>query len=222
MEHGFWLEAWKQGRIGFHRSQVNEDLLRHQERFLDGGPHRVLVPLCGKTLDLGWLADRGHQVVGVELSELAVQAFFSESGRPFETRPAGSCVRYESGDLTVLQGDLFDVQPGDVGPIDRIWDRASMIALPPEMRDRYVAHLRTLAGPGARILLSTLSYDQAVMSGPPFSVSEEEVRARYTDAQVERLDQQDILAAEPRWRERGHTWMHSTTYLIDLPTGSAE
>jgi len=177
----------------------------------------VLVPLCGKSLDLAWLADRGHQVVGVELSDIAVNAVFEESRRARTVREAGRLRFHESPGLTVVEGDFFDVTAGDVGTFDRVWDRAAMIALPPELRSRYVGHLQELVRPGGRVLLQTLEYDPSVMGGPPFSVPEDEVRMRYQGAQVERLDREDVLAAEPRWVERGHRFMVQSTWLVRLP-----
>lgn len=217
MDREFWLEAWRQGRIGFHRDAVNPALVEHEAAFLGGGPHRVLVPLCGKSLDLGWLAERGHEVVGVELSPIAVDAVFEEGGRDRSIREVDGLRLHDSPGLTVVEGDFFALQPDHLGTFDRVWDRAAMIALPPELRGRYVGHLQQLARPGAKVLLRTLEYDPSVMSGPPFSVPEEEVRMRYQGAEVQRLDQADVLASEPRWAERGHRWMRETTWLVRLP-----
>lgn len=216
MDPSFWRERWQQGQIGFHNAQVNPELVRWEARFLGSAPHRVLVPLCGKTLDLAWLADRGHDVVGVELSEIAAGAVFEESGRSVAVRDAEGLRVFASPRLTVIQGDLFDVRPAHVGRIDRIWDRAALVALPPERRSHYVTHLRGLAGPDTVVLLNALEYDQALMEGPPFSVPEAEVRAHYEGARVELLDQRDLIAEEPRWAERGHRYWLSTTYLVHL------
>lgn len=217
MEREFWLEAWRQGRIGFHREQVNPALVAHEALFLGGGPHRVLVPLCGKSVDLAWLAARGHEVVGVELSPIAIDAFFEEAQIERTIREVGAFRLHESPGLTIVEGDWFEVTADLVGTFDRVWDRAAMIALPPDWRARYVGHLEQLARPGALILLSTLEYDPSVMSGPPFSVTEEEVRMRYQQAEVRRLDQVDVLSEEPRWIERGHRWMNTCTWLVRLP-----
>lgn len=209
-----WIEAWREGRTNFHKHVVNENLLRFRDRCL-AQPSRVLVPLCGKSLDLAWLAAQGHEVVGIELSEIAVRALFQEAGRT----PVVEGDLYRSPGLSVFCADVFTVTPARLaatwtttGPV-RVWDRAAMIALPPEHRARYAPHLRALAGPGAEILLDTLVYDQATMQGPPFSVPEDEVRARYAGATVEVLSD-DALEVDARFVERGLTWMRELVIRV--------
>lgn len=216
MDHSYWLDAWKQGRTRFHRSRVHDDLQRYEAHFLGDGPHRVLVPLCGKSLDLAWMAGRGHDVVGIEISDIAARAVFEESGREYAVRHAAGLPVYASPGLSVINADLFTVTPAHVGRVDRIWDRAALVALPPEVRGRYVMQLRGLAGRNALLLLNAFEYDPGVMDGPPFSVPEAEVRAHYEGARVEILQQRDIIAEEPRWAEAGHGWWLNTTYLIQL------
>lgn len=216
-----WITAWREGRTAFHQAGVNQTLLDHGHHLLEDGPHRVLVPLCGKSVDLPWLVDQGHDVIGVELSELAVDALYREAGRDPEIVP-GEPTLYRSERLSVFQGDLFALAPeqvratwcGGTCPV-RVWDRASMIALPPDRRGAYVDQIRRLAGPRGRILLDTLIYDQALMSGPPFSVDEGEVRARYPDAKVEVLDFRPI-PIDPRWAQAGVDQLFQSVFLVDL------
>jgi len=212
LEPSFWRDRWAAGVIGFHRGELHPDLVDHHERFTkDGG--RVLVPLCGKSVDVPWLA-RQHDTVAVELSEVAVQALHQEHGLDTTPEAGGPFQVWQSPRLTVLQGDVFDLGPQHVQGVDRVWDRAALVALMPAQRARYVAHLRTLLPRGARILLNVLVYDPQVMSGPPHSVDEAEVRALYDGADVELLDRKDAM--NPRWAERGHAWFRRDLYLITL------
>ena len=180
MERSFWEERWRDGRIGFHEGAANKYLSHHAPRLAG----RVLVPLCGKSEDLAFLASRGHDVVGVELVEDAVRAFFTGHGVTPTVTPRGGLVEYRAGSITVFAGDLFATTRELVGEIDAVYDRAALVALPPEMRTRYVAHLRTLVAAGTPGLVVTLEYDQARASGPPFSVPEAELRAHHGDAVV--------------------------------------
>jgi len=209
-----WLEKWRITQIGFHKDVVHADLLRWSGRFLDGGSHRVLVPLCGKTLDLDWLVRQGHEVVGIELSPIAAEAVFTESGRPFTIRHQDGLAIYESPGLTILCGDIFTVQRAHVGDPDRVWDRAAMVALPPEVRSDYVAKIRALAGPG-RLLLNAFEYDQSLRDGPPYSVPQSQVREVYPDLEV--LHEEDqVDSIRQAWRDLGiRSWL-TTTYLIAL------
>jgi thiopurine S-methyltransferase len=184
MDAEFWRARWREGRIRFHEGHVNVYLERHAKR-LSG---RVLVPLCGKAEDLAWLAARGHEVVGVELIEDAVRAFFTEHGLTPSITPRDALVEYASGSLVLYAGDVFALTPALLGQVDSIYDRGALVALPSDMRRRYAAHLRTLA-PGATILQVTLEYAPGAMEGPPFTVTEHDLRALYAGAVIEFLDE---------------------------------
>jgi thiopurine S-methyltransferase len=186
MDPAFWRERWHEGRIAFHEGRPNSFLGRYHERVL-AGLGSVLVPLCGKTEDLAYLAGRGHTVFGIELVEDAVRAFFAEHGTEAEVTRDGDLAIYRAGAITLIAGNIFAVTPAQVGDIDAIYDRAALVALPTDLRDRYVAHLRTVLAPTARReLLVALEHDTG--KGPPFSVPEAEVRARFADATIETLD----------------------------------
>lgn len=184
MEGAFWKQRWSEGKIAFHQGIANEMLVAHGGR-LSG---RVLVPLCGKAEDLAYLASRGHEVIGVELVEDAVAAFFAEHHlTPTVDEPWADCTHraYRAGAITLIAGDWFGVTREMIGTIDSVYDRAALVAMPPEMRTAYVAQLRTLVAPGTPGLLVSIAYDQARFEGPPFSVDDPEVRVHF--AQVEQL-----------------------------------
>lgn len=222
MDPSFWHERWEQGQIGFHQSEVHPDLRAHADWLLGGGDQRVLVPLCGKSLDVDFIARGGDSVVGIELSSIAVAQLFEEAGRrPFVSRHKGLEI-WEDERITVLCGDIFEVTPDVVGRIDRVWDRAALIALTASQRQRYAAQLRALTVPGARMLLNTLVYGDCDKQGPPHSVDENEVGHLYRGAGVELFSRTD-LSAEIRdeWRELGMTWMSSHLYRIVLQGDAA-
>jgi thiopurine S-methyltransferase len=179
MNPDFWHSRWKESRTGFHRETANP-ALEHWDA--PEGAH-VLVPLCGKSVDLHWLAERGHRVTGVELSPLACEQFFAEAGLSPQKDQLGPFVRWSSGPYTLLQGDVFAL----TGTFDAVYDRAALVALPPEMRQRYAEVIRRVVkGTG---LLVTFEYPQQEYGGPPFSVPEEEVMRHFT---AERLAERDM------------------------------
>lgn len=186
MESSFWIARWAEGRIGFHEGKPNAYLRRHAGR-LDAA-RRVLLPLCGKALDLSYLAGLGHEVIGVELVEDAVRQFFDEQGIRPDVRPRGGFVEYTADTITIFAGDMFAADATLLGRIDAVYDRAALIALPPDMRPRYAAHVRALVGTGPTLLV-TLEYASGVMEGPPFAVFEDDVRSLYTGAHVEMIDE---------------------------------
>lgn len=180
MEPDFWRKKWEVKEIGFHQPEANAFLVDEFARLALADGARIFVPLCGKSLDVGWLLGRGYRVVGAELSEIAVRELFEELGVTPEVETLGPLIRYRAGELEVYVGDIFDLTKDALGPVDAIYDRAALVALPPEIRSRYAAHLFD-ATDGAPQFLLCFEYDQSVMSGPPFSIDGAEVARLYAD-----------------------------------------
>lgn len=203
MQPEFWHQRWQDDRIGFHLGQVNPYLVKYWPTLGLHAGSRVFVPLCGKSLDMLWLAEQGHEVVGVEISPIAVRAFFEENRLDPEISQQGAFEIWAVDQITILLGDFFELTPGQLGEVEAVYDRASLIALPADMRAEYVEHLNALC-PAVPRLLITLDYDQSRMTGPPFAVSDEEVRELYADrSSLVRLAAEDVLADNPRFREQG-------------------
>jgi thiopurine S-methyltransferase len=218
----FWLERWEREEIGFHQDEFNPYLRQYWQDLNLARDSEVFVPLCGKSRDMRWLREQGHQVLGVELSVIAVQAFFKENGytpQHFSLHQVtgGKFERFEANDIRILCGDFFDLSKDDLANVTGVYDRASLIALPPDMRERYVRHLVSILPPATQILLITVDYPQAEMQGPPFSVFSGEVEALYREhAEVRLLAQTDVLAQNPRFQQRGLTRLQESIFLLTL------
>lgn len=214
MESQFWHQRWASNQIGFHQSETHPLLQRHWSS-LDPKPgDGVFVPLCGKTRDLWWLKEQAQRPTGVELSPVAVEAFYAEAGVTAVHTGHGALERWSGGEITLFSGDFFALRPEDVADCKLIYDRASLIALPAAMRQAYAAHLRLLFPQGTRMLLIALEYSPSGASGPPFSVSDAEVRELFRSVEV--LASDDMLAANPQFGQRGVTKLHEITYRIAL------
>ncbi len=214
MEQDFWLKRWQRREIGFHQEEINLHLQKFwpQLQLAKGG--QVFVPLCGKSQDMLWLRDQGFQVLGVELSEIAIKAFFAENGLQPKVADEGILRRWQVDGLTILQGDLFELTAAHVEESVAVFDRASLIALPLAMRQQYAQQIIKLL-PQSQILIITLDYPQHEMSGPPFSVTKEEVRRLYpSHYSVEALLSTDILSESPRFQEKGVTRFIENVYRI--------
>ena len=206
MDADFWLQRWQEGQIGFHRSDVMPLLEKHWPSLQMPAGSRVLVPLCGKSLDMHWLAAQGHRVLGVELSPLAVTQFFEEAGlTPVRTTsPYGE--HFSAGPVEIILGDAFGLDPALLAEVAGVYDRAALIALPPPMRERYVAHLQAIVPNACQGLLVTLVYDQAKMDGPPFSVADTEVEQHFADGwTLHKVEEKDVLTGNPRFIDSGLT-----------------
>lgn len=213
MEADFWLERWQRGEIGFHLPRTHPKLLRYWSDVAGSAEKdaAVLVPLCGKTLDMRWLADQGHAVCGVELSQQALDEFVGESELALSKTGAG----YVGAGWQLHSGDWFEFAADQ--PFSLFYDRAALIALPASMRKRYVSHLLDQLADQAAGLLITLEYSQSEMTGPPFSVQEDEVRQLFSGyATVTELHRADILEHEPRFRERGLSQLQEVVWRIEL------
>lgn len=217
MQHEFWHQRWQQNQIGFHSDEINPHLQQQWPKLGVEPNSRVFVPMCGKSNDMLWLLAQGYQVVGVELSPLAVEAFFSENGLQSALRRQGDFLIGESDGLQILCGDFFALRPEDLGKIDAVYDRASLVALPYDMRIDYVSHLSALLTPGVKMLLVAFDYPQHEMPGPPFSVQGEEIEKLYRSwCEAELLANEDILEQEPHFKERGLSQLHEQVYRLTV------
>lgn len=204
MQPDFWHNRWANQLIGFHQQQVNPYLQQYWPVLGLAPGARVLVPLCGKSLDMAWLAAQGHGVLGVELSERAVSDFFIEHGLEPQVSQQGEFRVYRSEGIELWCGDFFALTPADAAGCTGLYDRAAIIALPAPMRERYVAHLQALLPSPCQGLLITLDYDQAVTEGPPFAVLDDEVQRLFgAQWQVSSLAVDDVLAQSPRFIKAG-------------------
>ncbi len=206
MDPNHWHELWESNELGFHEVNGNRLLQHTLDKLKLADNARILVPLCGKAEDLAWLASRGYVVVGVELSEIAARDFYSEHAIVPTVTRHDTLTRYSGGGIDILVGDFFDVDRQTVGPIAGVYDRAALVALPPDMRTAYAAHLVDITDCAPQLLI-TFEYDQEQMAGPPFSISEAEVdrlyRHHYT---AEKLEERHVVgglkgvpAAEVAW-----------------------
>jgi thiopurine S-methyltransferase len=180
MDAQFWQHRWESREIGFHLSDTNPFLVKHFDAMSLTAGHTVFLPLCGKTRDIAWFLSKGVKVVGAELSRRAVEQLFNELGLVPVMTSKGGIEVFSAADIEIHNGDFFTLTASDLGPVDAVYDRAALIALPREMREPYVAHLMEVTKQ-AKQLLITLDYDQHLMPGPPFSVTAEEVRQHYED-----------------------------------------
>lgn len=223
MEIDFWLARWNNNETGFHQQTINPYLTYFYGK---KGPAveqreklKVFVPLCGKSKDMLWLSQNNYRVFGVECSDHAVRNFFEENALNYRHAEKDQHALYMSSDqaaaIEVFQGDFFALRQQDLEDITDVFDRASLIALPEQMREQYVNKMAELQNSGIRTLLVTLSYDQSKMNGPPFSVSEENVYDLYADNfSIEKLCIKDIINDEPRFKNRGLTSLIETVYKV--------
>lgn len=215
MEQKFWLDRWEKGDIGFHRDAVHPALQAHWSELHLAPRARVLVPLCGATPDMAWLAAQGHEVIGVELSQLALERFLSEHRVRHITMEEPGFRTYLGGRYQFWCGDFFAVPDDVFASADAVYDRASLVALPPEMRRRYAARLAERIRPGAKMLLVTLDYDPAQMNGPPFAVPDDEVTTLFDQHfDITRTSNEDALADNDGLRKRGLTALTESVFIL--------
>jgi thiopurine S-methyltransferase len=216
MDPDFWQQRWQEGRIGFHQARVTPLLEQHWESVGVPAGARVFVPLAGKSLDMAWLASRGHEVLGVELSRLAVEQFFGEHGLDPEVRESVYGRHYRAGGIELVCGDAFALDHEALAGCAGVFDRAALIALPPQLRQRYATELYARLPCGCRGLLVTLEYPQHEKDGPPFSVPAGEVHALYdADWQVDLLERRDILDEQPDFAAEGVTSLHTAAWRLE-------
>ena len=223
MNPEFWQSRWQEGRIGFNQSAVNPLLIKYWPDLQLPIGSRVFVPLCGKSIDMLWLAAQGYDVVGVELVETAIQAFFAEQNiqptvHQHASNPTIKCYQGQLTNqsseqlsrqtITLWVADIFALTPDDIGSIDAIYDKAALIALPADMRINYSEQIRNISGNAPQLLI-TLNYDQSKKDGPPFSISDEQIQHYYDEHyQISELTSEPtIIGSAPNLTVTEHVWL---------------
>lgn len=215
MDAQFWHERWAINQIGFNQSNVNAYLVSLWPELNVASSARVLVPLCGKSIDMTWLAQQGHQVVGVELSCTAAEDYFKERGVEPEVVQRGQFTHYSQGNVEIWCGDFFALKSSDVGNCTAVYDRAALIALPAQMRWGYVEQVNRLLDDDARGLVITLDYEQSVIDGPPFAVAEDEVQQLLSPQwRVRQVGEWDVLEQSAKFKKAGASWLKEYAYGI--------
>lgn len=181
MDANFWHNRWQTNQTGWHERAVNPLLMTHFPSLHAPPGGRVFVPFCGKSLDLGWLLSQGYAVAGAELSELAVTQLFTELGVEAHVSAVGKHKHFHGEKIDIFVGDLFDLSRETLGPVDAVYDRAALVALPEAMRDQYTAHLKSLTALASQLVIG-YEYDQTIVPGPPFSVTPDELHRHYGDS----------------------------------------
>lgn len=216
MDHEFWLQRWREGRIGFHQDRTTPALERYREAMAWPAGSRLFVPFAGKSLDMLWLAARGHRVLGIELSPLAVEQFFAEHQLVPEVRHSRYGVHHVAGAIEVIQGDAFGLDAAALADCAGVFDRGALVALPPSLRARYANEVYAALPVGCRGLLLTFEYAQTQMQGPPFAVLEAEVRSLFSSRwRIDLLQRRDVLAEEPRFAAAGLTALDDVAWRLE-------
>lgn len=210
----FWHNKWATNEIGFHLEDVNPLLIQFWKHTSAMRSDKVLVPLCGKSEDLIWLASKHDDVRGVDLSNIAVRAFFAEHFYTplVTTNVSGQHELYQFDELSIVVGDIFTAP---LEMVDLVYDRAALVALPMEMRNDYAKRIQSLLNVGGKILLINLDYEQSEMAGPPFSVPEEEIKILYSDCIVTKLQRKEAGENHPKRAEKGMSRFAEEVYLLE-------
>lgn len=217
MKAEFWLNKWESNETGFHQKSANEALRAHWASVQAPAGGTVFVPLCGKSLDMCWLADQGYEVVGVEVSSIACNAFFDSLKLRPQIRPAGQFCSYSAGPYRILQGDFFSATDADLGPVAAFYDRAALVAMPPDMQQEYARRLVRLLPQGAVGLINCLEYPPESMDGPPFSIGEARLHELLgASCRVTRLSVREINTEGTSLEGRGLAGLAETAYSVRI------
>ena len=210
-----WISRWESNRIGWHAEQVNRHLNKYLDRFELSFGESVFVPLCGKTNDMQFLLEKNIKVIGVEMSNIAIEQFFSENNLDYSVSDLGQFVLYEGDGIKLYCGDFFDLDSKYLENVKAIYDRASLIALNEDLRQKYAKHLSDIIEFDARILLLTLFYPQHQKSGPPFAVSKEEVGQLFNGSfDIQELHCIEDIENEPMFQNLGVDFVEKAVYLL--------
>lgn len=214
MEHSYWSGRWRKNKIGFHSGEADDALVQHWEK-LGTEQTRVFVPLCGKSLDMVWLAQRGCRVTGVEFVERACREFFAEQNLNPEIETINGAKKYSSGPYEIWCADLMKLPGTVIRECGAVYDRASLVALPTGLREPYVEKIAENLRHGIKYLLVSFEYDQLAMAGPPFSIPQNEIHelySRWFDVQL--VEKTEIIQDLKKFRDRGLESLQKMMYVL--------
>ena len=247
-----WEVNWSSGRYsvpgqGFHQETVHPLLEKFSTPHLNLAPtDKVLVPLCGKSVDMLYFAQQGLSVTGLEAIPRAIHEFGTiVHGHSLVAEKVvvhGNATQHrwnmeETGDVCIVEGDAIEFKTGDQGPMDAIWDRGAVVALRPEDRCAYVAMCANAIKSGGRVLLCVVEHDllkpsmdedqnsttTAAPYGPPYSFTADDVVALYQQGPfhlIEELSRTELIDEEPRWKSKGATFFNEVCYLLEKGDGN--
>lgn len=215
MEFNFWKNVWDEHQIGFHQSEINKNLKNFVKHILPKDD-RILVPLCGKSLDMIYLTQQGLSVDGVEIVESAIQEFFQENSiTPHVTQLNEVFMHYQSDNISLYCGDFHQYQTLEK-KYQAVYDRASMIALPLQMRKSHAKTLSDIVYQKGKILLITLEYQQEKVQGPPFSVEKNEIHHLFEESfLIEELSYETTKNIGPKFINAGIQKVGQRVYLLE-------
>ncbi len=215
MDFDFWDNCWQRDSQPFHVEETHELLVRNYQQFFSP-KESILVPLSGKSVDPLFLAKQGFNSVAVEFNPTAVEAFFSENKLTPIIYQHKNATQFQLNKIDIWLADFFDLTAHELGHFSQVFDRAALVALPKELRSRYVVHLQSLLSPKARILMVTMDYNESQMAGPPFYLSPQELQSYFPDAKIVEIDRQSLMDNHSRWQELELDYLDEVLYSIQL------
>jgi len=212
-----WLDRWKKGTTGWHRSDINPQLIKHINQFVETRPQKIFVPLCGASLDMKYLIDQGFHVVGVELSPLAINRFFNENKIACKVSKVEDFDFYQGKNIDIYCGDFFKLKKDYFYDVSCVYDRAALIALNPDLQKKYARHLKEILPNSSKILLLTMFYPQDEMEGPPFSVGDDNVEELFSEfKEIKKISSVNEKESSLKPNDLNLTYLFKNVYLIDL------
>jgi len=212
-----WLDRWKKGTTGWHRSDINPQLIENINQLAKARPKKIFVPLCGASIDMKYLSDQGFHVVGVELSSLAIDRFFNENKIAYKVSKMEDFDFYQGKNIDIYCGDFFKLKKDYFYDVSCVYDRAALIALNPDLQKKYVGHLKEILPNSSKILLLTMFYPQNEMEGPPYSVGDDNVEELFSEfKEIKKISSVNEKESSLKPDDLNLTYLFKNVYLIDL------
>jgi len=214
MEKEYWLNKWQTNDTPWHSQEINRNLIDNIDKLELQPGNCILVPLCGKTKDMLWLADRGYHVIGIELCPMACTDFFKELNIEPRIANEDSFQKYQHKNIEIYCVDVFKLTEGSLPTIHAVYDNRALIALPPSMQKKYVDHLVACIGTHVKYMLLTIE-SSCVVTGPPFSINRADVDSLFAEyCKIEQLNRIPCTKIPEHLIKKGYAELVESTYYI--------
>lgn len=215
MDVSYWKKRWLDGQTGWHENEVHPLLIKYYDFLSLSLKKHFFFPLCGKTLDLDWILSKNHTTTGVEASEIAIKEVENRLKVSFKKAAYQNFTKHTFGNLTLMQGNYFDLDTTLIDPIDVVFDRGAFVAIHPNQRKKYIEMYNKLLTHESIILLVAYQYNENASTNPPYSLSELQIRALMEpDFDIEICESEEILDIDPKFKERGINVFARNVYKI--------
>ena len=218
MSNKIWKDKWKRNDIAFHQSTSNHLLKKYISQLNISAGADILVPLCGKSLDMNILANLGYNVIGIELSNIAIKAYFEALNVKPTREKYKRFITWKYKNTEIWCGDIFDLTKKEIGHIGVLYDNTSLTAFSPDIRPQYVQHFHDMLSEKNQILLITTETPDETQINSAMTIDDEIQSLYERQYHITLLHGERVITHDPEQPDEAKRPMEEKVYILETIT----